>query len=460
VPRALRGAQVSGSSATAISLPPAEAISYFRQKTNIPTRTWTDLWEGAHVRAWSVAGVQANDMLADIRTAMDKAIAQGTTLDEFRRDIAPLMTRLGWQGKGYQAWRTRVVYETNLSTAYAAGRYAEMTDPDVLAMRPFWRYRHSGAKHPRLNHKAWDGLVIEASSPWWQTHYPPNGWGCGCFVQAIGPRQLQASGKDAPDPAPKVELRSWTDPVSGEKREVPIGIDPGWGYNVGASWTQGVVPRELQAPAPPLAPAQAAPAAAPGLSPPAPAAIPTPGGSVAAPAGDPAAVAASTPPAPLPPFPPPRPAARGLLPPDQPPEAYVDAFLAEFGATRSKPALFRDAAGARITISDELFLTASAVPKADKRGRGRFALLLAEALIDPDEIWVAWGKGRSGEAILFRKYLREVQLPGEDKPLFILLEWSSRGWIGVTAFPPDRRSYLQKLRIGALLFQRAVEEVQ
>lgn len=41
-------------------------------------------------------------------------------------------------------------------------------------------YRHSGAEHPRLQHKAWDGLTLPADHPFWQTHYPPNGWRCRC----------------------------------------------------------------------------------------------------------------------------------------------------------------------------------------------------------------------------------------------------------------------------------------
>ena len=226
----------------ALNLPPEEAIRFFRAKVNTPTRAWDDLRHGAHARAWSVAGVQADDMLADIRRAMDKAIAQGTTLDEFRRDIAPLLTDLGWadRGPGYVGWRTRVIYETNMRTAYAAGRYAEMTDPDVLAARPFWRYRHSGKRDARPQHKAWDGLVLRADDPFWQSHYPPNGWGCGCYVQSLGPRDLARAGKTGPDEAPPAGTRPYRDPNTGEISALPAGIDPGWDYNVGASWTQGV----------------------------------------------------------------------------------------------------------------------------------------------------------------------------------------------------------------------------
>lgn len=32
------------------------------------------------------------------------------------------------------AWRTKVIYQTNMTTSYAAGRYQELTDPEFLAL--------------------------------------------------------------------------------------------------------------------------------------------------------------------------------------------------------------------------------------------------------------------------------------------------------------------------------------
>jgi hypothetical protein len=406
----------------ALSLPPERAIAFFRQKVNMPTRAWDDLRHGAHARAWSVAGVQAQDMLTDIRAAMDKAIAQGTTLEEFRRDINPLLGRLGWadRGPGYVAWRTRVVYETNMRTAYAAGRYAEMTDPDVLAVRPFWRYRHSGKKDFRREHKDWDGKVIPASDDFWKTHFPPNGWGCGCYVQSLGARDLARLGMDGPDKAPSSGGRLWTDPRTNEKHVVPAGIDPGWDYSVGRSWLDGVAPEELQKPFPRL-----------------------PG---AAPAPE------------LPPLPPPRPVAAEVLPAGLPDEDYVRAFLRPFDADLDRPAVFRDVQGTRVVVSKDFFADgAGGLTKIRKRGRGRYAALLAQAIIAPDEIWAAWGQDAAGNAVIYRSYLRRVLLP-DGQEIYALMEFGGRGWLGVTGFPSDRPGYLDRQRYGWLLYRRPADE--
>lgn len=266
------------SEAEAFSLPPREAIRYFAGQVNIGTRRWDDVWKGGHARGFMVAGVQADDLLADIRRARDKAIAQGTTLEEFRRDLAPLMQRLGWEakGKGYAAWRTRLIYETNLRGAYAAGQYEQQTDPEVLELLPIWRYRHSGARDPRPEHVRWDGLTLRHDDPWWATHYPPNGWGCGCWVEPLteagaarggGTRGRNAEGLNQ---APEILRRRWTDPASGRTEMVPLGIDPGWDYNVGAAWREArdlppgsaaLIPPDFAPPAPALPAAAATPGA-------------------------------------------------------------------------------------------------------------------------------------------------------------------------------------------------------
>lgn len=228
--------------AETLDLPFEEAIAFFRRKLNLKSASWAAVWQDAHTRAFTVAGALRDDLLADFRQAIDKAIATGTTLEEFRKDFDGIVKRHGWSYNGGRGWRTTVIYRTNLSTAYAAGRYQQMVDPDVLEHRPYWRYVHGGSRDARPEHQAWDGLVLPASDPWWKTHYPPNGWGCSCYVEAITERELLRSGKAEPDQAPPVETYAWTDPATGRTAEVPVGIDPGWAYNVGWAYLAGDAP--------------------------------------------------------------------------------------------------------------------------------------------------------------------------------------------------------------------------
>jgi uncharacterized protein with gpF-like domain len=163
--------------AAPISLPFDEAIEYFRGKVNLPTERWTDLWEGMHARAFVVAGATKDELLADFRTAVDRAIADGITIADFRRDFDAIVAKHGWSYKGGRDWRSRVIYDTNIRTAYQSGRYKQQTDPELLAVRPYLQYVHGDSIHPRELHLSWNGRVLLADHPWWREHYPPNGWG-------------------------------------------------------------------------------------------------------------------------------------------------------------------------------------------------------------------------------------------------------------------------------------------
>ncbi|WP_293765823.1 phage minor head protein [uncultured Aquitalea sp.] len=209
-------------------------LDFFRQKLNLPTEAWTDIMKAQHDRAFVVAGAMAGDLLEDLRQVVDKAVAGGSTLADFRRDFDSIVSQHGWDYTGGRNWRTNVIYQTNLTTSYAAGRYQQLTDPDMLSVRPYWRYRHSDSVlRPRPQHLAWNGLILRADDPWWQTHYPPNGWGCQCTIQAVSERELREKyGKSGPDQAPVIETRKIV-LEDGSSSYVPVGIDYGWDYAPG-----------------------------------------------------------------------------------------------------------------------------------------------------------------------------------------------------------------------------------
>lgn len=229
-------------SAEYINLPFDEAIEFFRGKINLATRTWKDIWKAMHARSFVVAGAMKEDLIQDLREAVQKGIADGTTLAEFRKDFDGIIERTGWKYKGGKAWRTAVIFNTNLSTAYSIGNYQQMMDPAVLKARPYLRYVGSSSKNPRPEHQKWANIILPADDPWWNSHYPPNGWGCKCGVVNCSAREAERITKEeakGPHPvqtkAPKIERYEWLDKDTGKTHKIPKGIDPGWDYNVGKS---------------------------------------------------------------------------------------------------------------------------------------------------------------------------------------------------------------------------------
>lgn len=212
-----------------------EQTAFFRQKLGnlVPTARWDDLTRSEHDSGFMIAGATKADLLSDIATAVDRTITEGKGIGEFRRDFRSIVEKNGWHGwtgegtAAGRAWRTRVIYRTNAQTSYAAGRFAQLREGNFT----FWIYRHNDSvRNPRREHLGWNGLTLPADHPFWATHYPPNGWGCRCYV--VGARRASIARRMGGDPD-KALPEGWdaTDPSTG----APAGIGQGWDYAPGAS---------------------------------------------------------------------------------------------------------------------------------------------------------------------------------------------------------------------------------
>lgn len=205
------------------SLPFSEAISFFRNKLNVPTERWNDVWQGAHNNSFMIAGALKNDLLNDFRQALDSAIAEGKSLSWFKKQFKDIKNQHGWSHTGSEAWRSQVIYDTNMRQSYNAGRYEQ------LQQFEFWQYQHGDSRQPRALHLFWHNLVLPKSDPWWQTHFPSNGWGCKCKVRGRTKKYLERKGLNVSN-TPNNGLWEWTDKATGELHKIPKGIDPGFDY--------------------------------------------------------------------------------------------------------------------------------------------------------------------------------------------------------------------------------------
>ncbi|QLG90926.1 hypothetical protein HZF02_02695 [Pseudomonas yamanorum] len=412
------------------SLPFKEQIDYFRNKVNLPTRSWTDVYTAEHDYAFVVAGAVKRDLLADLRGAVEKSIANGTTLEQFRKDFDQVVGQHGWQYQGGRGWRTNVIWETNLRQSYNAGREAQMADPELRKRRPYGVYRHGDSAHPRPMHLSWNGITLPLDDPWWATHTPQNGWGCKCKKYMASDRDLVRMGLKV-GPAPEIE---WEDRVIGKNSpggprtvRVPKGIDPGFEYAPGQSRLANAVP-QLRTRDPLPAPS-AAPAPATGL----------PNRQPSEPLPQPRAVPA-----------------KSLLPAKVSAPQAVAQFLGEFGATDAAPAVFRDVTGDTLVIGREMFTDAKtgAITLA-QQVKARELPMLAEAIKAPDEIWVRleWQPDQ-GKAVLRRRFLAHVQVAGKAAPAVAVFDQGADGWTGATGFVEDSEQYLEALRLGVLLYRR------
>jgi len=197
-------------------MPYKEAIEYFRKRIVVPPSEFGELAAGvneaAKARAFTIAGVARTDVLLDIHGAIEKAIANGETFWDFRKRIDEIMANSGWAG--LSPHRLDNIFRTNVQTAYMAGRYQQMKQ--VAKRRPYWQYDAVNDSRTRPSHAAMDGKVYPHDHPFWDTWYPPNGYGCRCSVTSLSQAELEEEGL-------KVEER-----MSGGAP------DEGWDTNVAA----------------------------------------------------------------------------------------------------------------------------------------------------------------------------------------------------------------------------------
>lgn len=225
---------------------PEEVTRYFREKRSSPSFDWRDVAPQEHAFSWTVAKSMEHDILDDIRAAVDDAIVNRTTYQDFAARLTPILQEKGWWGRGIQTdprdgqprivqlgspRRLRTIYWANTRTAHAAGEW-ERTDRNKRFL-PYLLYTLSRAERRRPEHEGWVGIVLPVDDPWWDTHYPPNGWGCQCGVRQISEREARRLGWTDGMEGPQIIMRPWKNRRSGETVMVPLGIDPGWATNPG-----------------------------------------------------------------------------------------------------------------------------------------------------------------------------------------------------------------------------------
>ncbi len=395
-------------------VPFGEAIDYFRQKVSMPTRTWTDLWEGMHSRAFVVAGATQTDLIADLRNAVAKALEQGTTIAEFRKDFDQAVAKAGWSYNGGRNWRSRVIFQANLRTAYSAGRWQQAQE--LKARRPYARYIHTPSQHERPEHAGWHGTVLPLDDPWVSTHWTPNGWGCKCSWQTLSQRDLTRYGYQLTSPAPVTEYEDrQINTASGPVMvKTPKGVDPGWGYNVGeAAWGRGAQRLALEAHGPWEA------LAAPGAVPPA---------EMLTAAAPKAAMGAR---------------AKG--------EAALRTALRK--AIGGDGKVFADPTGARVNVTQAIVDHMLENP-ARLDGREAFFPFIPELITDPAEIWIGWARSaESGRVAIRRRYVKLLSL-GRDTSLGMVADVDGGQWSGVTFFRGTQARALKPMRTGLRVYRK------
>lgn len=211
-------------------LPMKEASVFWKDKVLVGPKDFTRLSKEAKIRAFAVSGIAKGDELTTVYRALQRAIEDGISFGDFKKQCRGIFERRGWTGK--RSWRVQNIFRTNIQTAYNAGQYKRQKE--MADTFPYLQYSAINDRRTRPTHKAMDDKVFPVDHPFWDKWYPPNGFRCRCTTLSLTERQVKRMGLQVESKDPTNTPVEIADPVTGAKLHVQQLLpDPGFGYHPG-----------------------------------------------------------------------------------------------------------------------------------------------------------------------------------------------------------------------------------
>lgn len=191
----------------AFNLPPDKSILYLKSKGYKITKSWREMLDSAHTRAFTVAGVYRLEVLKTIQDSLADALGQGTTFQDWQKNLRSELDKTGLfypddskkgevQKEIDTPSRLDNIFRTNLQTALNAGRMERQLA--VAKTRPYLRFydvpdnRQSGVCSNIANKLR--GMVIRTDHPLVNSIYPPNHFRCRSSMSSYSERERLRDG--------------------------------------------------------------------------------------------------------------------------------------------------------------------------------------------------------------------------------------------------------------------------
>ncbi|SSY80644.1 phage head morphogenesis protein [Alysiella crassa] len=241
------------------------ALEHLKSKTVLPSFSHYDVWLYEHAVGFTVAKMMNADLLQTTKSALEHAMQSGESYDKFVKKLKPYLMAQGWWGESVMTdpidgvaktvqlgstRRLRVIFQTNLATAYAAGQWARVQEDK--ADFPYLKYIASTAEQKRQSHMTYYGKIWRVDDPIWQSIFPPNGYGCQCTVRQLNEKQaLRERGEDIDrqpekfterqkanhakgiidDGTNDIQWVDFTNPRTGQTVKIPFDVMPTFAHN-------------------------------------------------------------------------------------------------------------------------------------------------------------------------------------------------------------------------------------
>ena len=183
---------------------PTAVYEYLKSKKPEIHFDYDEIMHDAHKKAFTVTKMMNLDLLKDTQASLTKAFKEGAGFDEWKKSVKPMLAKKGWLGNikvkdpktGEEKEiyvgnrRLRTIFNTNMRTAYAKARY----ESQMQSLGEYFRYTAVLDGRTREAHRKLHGKTLPKTDKFWDTNYPPNGWGCRCKVQVLTEAECVARG--------------------------------------------------------------------------------------------------------------------------------------------------------------------------------------------------------------------------------------------------------------------------
>ena len=183
---------------------PTAVYEYLKSKKPQAHFDYDEIVHDAHKKAFTIAKMTNLDLLKDMQSSLTKAFKEGIGFDEWKNSVKPMLAKKGWLGNikvkdpktGEEKEiyvgnrRLRTIFNTNMRTAYAKARY----ESQMESLGEYFRYTAVLDSRTREAHRKLHGKTLPKTDKFWDTNYPPNGWGCRCKVQVLTEAECVARG--------------------------------------------------------------------------------------------------------------------------------------------------------------------------------------------------------------------------------------------------------------------------
>lgn len=140
--------------------------------------------------ATTVSFLSSIEQIKSVIHSVNKAIANGTTFEQFKKDVADSGIKLS---EPY----LDLVFRQNVQTAYSHGRWQQQQRNKDK--KPYLMYSAIDDVRVRPTHLALNGVIRHIDDEFWLKYYPSWAFRCRCTTIALSEKQAEKRGGVTPD---------------------------------------------------------------------------------------------------------------------------------------------------------------------------------------------------------------------------------------------------------------------